>query len=423
MLSVHRSHAEGAAGANPLKLDDGSGPLILVACDTLSDASLTLPPRSPAGAYRIHIQGECQVFRVYPSSDMPGLVVELPGLGDLSLDATFGPAEFHFRMRPGHETLTLSTTKERSHLVQPVAVLGHGGHKLGTFDYDVGQTTTTDIPIPASQATNILTLAKGLEEYSPHSPEALPTLRLGGAERYVSMSPTQWFSPLGALDKSVAAFWSMQEPEGTRHDATGHKRDLTENHGPDRIRIRTVHSAERGSICWLRQRLFLAVLTRCFARGSFSVWGWVRLDELESSRYLFVKGGDVHNNPSSCEWAIYALPTPTGRMYFQGVRYGKKYAFTPGIPIATDGKLHFVLAWYDATAKKIMLQVDQGPIVSQSLGGTINTGDAPFNVGGSAANGCGWVGTVAAVGYAQKALSALERNLLFNGSSGLQYPF
>ena len=101
VLSVHRSHAEGAAGANPLKLDDGSGPLILVACDTLSDASLTLPPRSPAGAYRIHIQGECQIFRVFPSSDMPGLVVELPGLGDLSLDATFGPAEFHFRMRPG----------------------------------------------------------------------------------------------------------------------------------------------------------------------------------------------------------------------------------------------------------------------------------------------------------------------------------
>ena len=305
--------------------------------------------------------------------------------------------------------------------MQPVAVLDMVRHKLGTFDYDVGQTTTIDIPIPASQATNILTLAKGLEEYSPHSPEALPTLRLGGAERYVSMSPTQWFSPLGALDKSVAAFWSMQEPEGTRHDATGHKRDLTENHGP----IESDPHSPLGSAVQFAGsgNGFLSSPDAVFrARGSFSVWGWVRLDELESSRYLFVKGGDVHNNPSSCEWAIYALPTPTGRMYFQA-RVGKKYAFTPGIPIATDGKLHFVLAWYDATAKKIMLQVDQGPIVSQSLGGTINTGDAPFNVGGSAANGCGWVGTVAAVGYAQKALSALERNLLFNGSSGLQYPF
>jgi hypothetical protein len=420
-LTIHRSHAEGAAGAKPLSLEGGKGPLMLVACDTLSEASLTLSPRSAAGAYRIHIQGESQIFRTYASSDTPGLVVELPGLGDLPLDATFGPAEFHFRMRPGHKTLTLTTTKERSHLVQPVAVLDLDRHKLGSFDYDIGHTTTVDIPIPDSQAGKILKLAKGLEEYSPRSPLTLPTLRLGGTERYISMSPSQWFSPLAALDKSVVAFWPMQEPEGTRHDATGHKRDLTENHGP----IESDPHSPLGSAVQFAPtgNGFLSSPDAAFrARGSFSVWGWVRLDEFETSRYLFVKGGDVHNNPNSCEWAIYALPKPSGRIYFQA-RVGKKYAFTPGISLAADGRLHFVLAWHDAVAKKIMLQVDQGAIVSQTLGGAINTGDAPFNVGGSAANGSGWIGTVAAVGYAQKALTATERNLLYNGGSGLQYPF
>ena len=76
-----------------------------------------------------------------------------------------------------------------------------------------------------------------------------------------------------------------------------------------------------------------------------------------------------------------------------------------------------------ASAKKIMLQVDDGKVVSQKLAAAINAGNEPFGIGGSAANGRGWVGTIAAAGFAKAALTATERNLLFNGGSGLQYPF
>ena len=146
------------------------------------------------------------------------------------------------------------------------------------------------------------------------------------------------------------------------------------------------------------------------------------LDDFDEARYLFVKGGDVHDNPVSCEWAIYAQPEPRPCIFLQA-RVGKKFAFTPGLPLSTDRGTHFVIGWYNAAAKKIMLQVDNGKVASQSLTGAINVGNEPFGVGGSAANGRGWLGTIAAVGFAKTALSATERTLLFNRGSGLQYPF
>ena len=68
-----------------------------------------------------------------------------------------------------------------------------------------------------------------------------------------------------------------------------------------------------------------------------------------------------------------------------------------------DGKVHLVIAWYDPRQKKIMLQIDDGPPVSQGLSGPVNVGNAPLGVGGSAPNGRGWIGTIAAVGFAKTA--------------------
>jgi len=420
-LTIHGNHGDAIAGVNALALSAGSGDLELLSSGTLHEATFTLPAASPAGAYRIHIQSESQLFRVYPSSDAPGFVVELPGLSDLSLDGTLGPAEYHLRLRPGHSSLRLSTTQQKCHLVQPLVVMDLERNRLGAFEYDLGKTLASEISIPAPHVSHLLKLAKGYEEYSPPTVDSLPAVRLGGAERYIAIEPAQWFNPLAAFNNVVAGFWSMEEPSGVRHDATGKLRNLQEQHGTVEHDPDSRHGM--AALFSPTSNAYLAVTDPIFvAPQGFTVWGWVRLDQFAEARYLFVKGGDVHGNPSSCEWAIYALPTPSGRLFFQA-RVGKRFAFTPGVPWEVDGKTHFVIAWYDAREQKIFLQVDSGSIVSQALGGPINAGQEPFCVGGSAPNQRGWVGTITAVGFARAPLTELQRNLLYNGGAGLQYPF
>jgi len=419
-FSIHNNFDDAMSGANPLAISKATAPFDLLAANMLRDASFTLPARGPAGAYRIHIQSESPLFRVYPASDLPGFVVALWGLGDLACDGTLGAAEYHFRMLPGVTTLTISKPEEASRYAQPVAVLDLDRNKIGSFDFD-DQTNSVDIEIPAAKAEGVLKLAKGYEESSPHKLEALPVLRLWGAGRYVSVSADQWFNPLAELDNEAVAFWAMDEAEGTRHDITHHARDLTEHYGP----IKCDHGGPLGceALFGPDGESFLSSPDPVFrADGSFTIWGWARIDKLDGTRYLFVKGGDLHANPATCEWAVHASPTPTPRIFFQA-RVGKKYAFTQGLPLRVDGKLHFVVAWYDATARKIMLQLDDGQIVSQAVTGPINVGDELFGVGGSAPNGRGWVGEIAAVGFAKVALTAKERNLLYNGGGGMQFPF
>jgi hypothetical protein len=419
-FSIHNSFPDAMSGSNPISIAKGATPFDLLAANMLRDASFTLPARGPAGAYRIHIQSESPLFRVFPASELPGFVVALWGLGDLACDCSLGPAEYHFRMLPGVTTLVLSKPEESSRLVEPVAVLDLERNKLGSFDFD-DQTTAVEIEIPADKADGVLKLAKGYEESSPRSLDLLPVLRMDGAGRYVSISPEQWFNPLAELDNEAAAFWSMAEPEGTRHDITHHERNLTEQHGP----IKCDHGGPLGCAAQFdpQGNAFLSSPDPIFrADGSFTIWGWARVDKLDGSRYLFVKGGDLRANPASCEWAVHASPSPTPRIFFQA-RIGKKYAFTQGLPLRVDGKLHFVVAWYDAAARKIMLQLDDGQIASQTVPGRINVGEELFGVGGSAPNGRGWGGEIAAVGFAKTALTAKERNLLFNGGGGMQFPF
>ncbi len=420
-LSLHRGMDDGRTGKNPLKLSGGAGALSLLATSMLPEATFSLPAAGPAGAYRIHLQSESPLFRVTPATDLPGLVVETGGLNDLRLDATLGPVDYYFRMQPRHQLLKLSVTEQMGHRTQPVAVLAPDASVLGRCDYDGGATLTSSIEIPESRAGGILTLAKGALEFSPRHPDVVPTVRLGGAERYIAVTPSQWFSPLAGFNKTVAAFWTLDEERGPRADATGNGRTLGEMHGP----IAGVSDGPLGTVVRFEPpgNSWLTSTDPIFgATSGFTIWGWVRLDQLQDSRYLFVKGADVAGNPASGEWAVYALAKPTGKIYFQA-RAGKKYTFTPGIPFKPDRKVHFVIACYDARQKKILLQVDDGPPVSQEVGGPINVANAPLCVGGSAPNGRGWIGTIAAVGFAKAAYGARERDLLYNGGKGLQFPF
>jgi hypothetical protein len=419
-VSIHSTFGEAVAGTSPLRLSGGSGALSLLAAKTLSETTFALPATDPAGTYRIHIQGECQLFRATPASDMPGLVVELPA-GELVVDATFGPAEYHFRMHAGHRVVTLSTLAEKCNYAQPVAVLDLDRRKIGGFDYDGGETLSASLAIPAPQVAGVLKLAKGYEEFSPPELGALPLLDLDGAERHIAVTPSQWFSPLVPLNRAIAAFWSLKEAEGVRRDVTANGRNLSENHGPiEGDRLGHVGAAARfdpPGNSWLSSTdpVFQAT-------GSFTIWGWASLANVKESRYLFVKGGDIFAVPNSCEWAVYELATSTRRLFFQA-RVGKRFAFTPPLNFPADDKMHLIVAWHDAASRRIMLQIDDGGIVSQSLPGPINVGSQQLAVGGCGANGHGWVGRIAAVGFAKAALSAVERNLLYNGGAGLQYPF
>jgi len=134
-LSVHRNHDAALSGTNPLKLNGGSGELAMLVPSAVNEAYVRA-----AGQWGRRRLSHSYSRRDADLSRLSGrryarLRGRVAVTWRLALDATLGPAEFHFRLRPGRDSLVLSTSSREKHLVQPVAVLDLERNPLGTFEF------------------------------------------------------------------------------------------------------------------------------------------------------------------------------------------------------------------------------------------------------------------------------------------------
>jgi hypothetical protein len=220
-----------------------------------------------------------------------------------------------------------------------------------------------------------------------------------------------------ALTHHLISYWELEESSGTRHDSHG-TNHLTDNN--------TVTSA-RGKVGIAAQ----------FARASSQS---LTIDDNAS-----LSVGDIDYTVAA--WA-YMTSTPTAHTKVAGKgtgsgslvwglqwRAGGHFRFeacqATGLACANVvadsfgttslGTWYFIVAWHDATANTLNIQVNNGNVDSLSYlsGGYDDTG--PFNIGGDSAFGEFWDGLIDQVGFWKRVLTSSERTQLYNNGNGMSY--
>lgn len=89
----------------------------------------------------------------------------------------------------------------------------------------------------------------------------------------------------------------------------------------------------------------------------------------------------------------------------------------------SNGNWYFIVAWHDASANTINVQVNNGTVdsVSHTTGVFDNT--AAFTIGARDGATQPWDGLIDECGFWKRVLTSDERTALYNSGNGLAYPF
>jgi hypothetical protein len=152
-----------------------------------------------------------------------------------------------------------------------------------------------------------------------------------------------------------------------------------------------------------------------FQDTPFTVAGWYSADDQVADKAIVAKD----NVSTQRSWLV--LYSTSATLNF--------YVFPGPVSVSVgsllgNGTLHFFVAWHDAVADTINLQVDNGTVSSTALvgGATSSTAILSFGAFGSLVNS-NHDGKIDEVGCWSRLLTASERTSLYNSGTGITYPF
>lgn len=149
----------------------------------------------------------------------------------------------------------------------------------------------------------------------------------------------------------------------------------------------------------------------------FTVTAWAMLLATNTTENILFKA-----SPSNWEYMIAYLSAPN-RVYWRVSSDGSSVsdlgatnATNPGL-----GVWHFYVAWHDAAANTIGIQVDDGVANTMAhASGVYSAGNAPFVIGGPfTAGGAASNSRVDEVKYHSRLLTAEEKTALYNAGAGV----
>jgi hypothetical protein len=89
----------------------------------------------------------------------------------------------------------------------------------------------------------------------------------------------------------------------------------------------------------------------------------------------------------------------------------------------TTGSWYHAIAWYDPTAQRSYVQLDNGTPVQSIATFVPNAGSDPFVIGATDTGTNTFIGRIDEPGKWDRVLTSSERDDLYNSGSGLSYPF
>ena len=222
------------------------------------------------------------------------------------------------------------------------------------------------------------------------------------------------------LLNNLISYWTLDEASGTRADSVGGN-TLTDNNTVTSIAGVVSNAAvfTRANSEYLSHVSNAALQTGDI---SFTVATWFRKDSCASGSGEHVLGSKYG---ASKEWLLYSG-------FWNGNQCNVLLA------VSSDGTTfnsqvektgvsgtawHFVVAWHDATANTINVQVDNGTVASQAYSSGLTATSEDFALGKQYDVGEYLNGRLDEFGFWKRTLTAAEKTCLYNSGSGRTYPF
>lgn len=220
-----------------------------------------------------------------------------------------------------------------------------------------------------------------------------------------------------SLLTSLISAWKLDEASGNAADSHG-SNTLTDNGGvgSGTGKIGTARDLERSSTQYF-SRADNASLSTGDIDFTFAMW--VNIESTPPSTYnLINKEADFNQ-----EYVIDYTSGSKFRFFINGAAGGLIIASTSTYSTST---WHFVVAWHDAGANTLNIQVNDGAVDSVGTGGAVPlNGTAEFRMGASAFPGFpGYFdGLIDGANFWKRVLTSAERATIYNNGNGLAYPF
>lgn len=218
-----------------------------------------------------------------------------------------------------------------------------------------------------------------------------------------------------ALTDNLISFWELEEASGTRNDSHG-SNHLTDNNtvAAGTGKVGNAADFESSNSEYLSHASNSDLQT---GNIDFSICAWANL---ESNLDVQVVSKD-DDAASSRDYTLDRGSSNNFRFYINGGGGGLIIVSSVEPSLAT---WYFVVAWHDATADTLNIQVNNGSVDSASTSGTApEVSAAEFRIGAREYAGFeGYFdGLIDQVGLWKRVLTTQERTDLYNGGAGLSY--
>lgn len=220
-----------------------------------------------------------------------------------------------------------------------------------------------------------------------------------------------------ALTDSLIAHWKLDEASGTRVDAHG-ANDLTDNNTVVAAtgKIGDAADFERDNSEWLSLSSNADVQT-----GNIDVTfaAWVKLESKPAGNMIILQKTTSTRGEYFLAWI--QASDRFGLDVFGSIDFGD-----PGSVVANNlgapstATWYFVVAWHDATANTLNIQVNNGTVDSVSHTAGIYVGAGEFQISDDVFDGF-WDGLTDSTSMWKRVLTSDERTSLYNSGNGLDY--
>lgn len=220
-----------------------------------------------------------------------------------------------------------------------------------------------------------------------------------------------------ALTDSLIAYWKLDEASGSRADAHS-TNTLTDNNtvtsNPGIINTAAQFTAANSESLSAADSAALST-----GNIDFTIACWVYLDSKATRETIATKGGGGAS--TSDEWILDYLNTSDRFRFFTGGG-SYKIATANNLGSPSTETWYFIVAWHDAAADTVNIQVNDGAIDSTATAGVAPSDTTQGFKLGQYASSLYMNGRIDEVGFWKRTLTTQERTNLYNGGAGLAYP-
>jgi hypothetical protein len=287
------------------------------------------------------------------------------------------------------------------------------------FQYGIGD--TEQFIVDVAQWADTDEFAGGAPAATPYSCSALFCLN---APMFVNAPLAIGKSiPVASAQSSlltgIISYWKLDESSGSALDAHG-SNTATENASG----IGTVAGKINGArdVDWVSDGEFTISDNASLSLGSdtdFTICGWFnRRSDTGFPQGLVYKSAYLETSA-----AEYQLIMDASSHFTLVVGNGSLSASVSSTATISNSTWYFVCAWHDSTANKLYVQVNNGTPDEAAWSGGTQDGTTAFSLCGIEGTAVNMDGYCDEVSFWKRVLTSDERTTLYNGGSGVTYPF